>query len=230
VKPPSAETGTKALEPRVCATLADLTRSGLEEAITNPYFPPPFGSDDPHQGVDLAVFLPGTRIAISGAPVMAVLGGTASIVISGRFPYGNAVLVETPLTALTDAGWERPEIDLEIPVLTTLTCPGETSVLFDSTVESLYLLYAHLEALPVVKAGESVACGSTLGTIGESGNALNPHLHLEVRLGPSSAVFPGMAHYDASATAAEMDGYCAWRVGGQFRPVDPVSILEAAEW
>jgi murein DD-endopeptidase MepM/ murein hydrolase activator NlpD len=72
-------------------------------------------------------------------------------------------------------------------------------------------------------------CGSPIGRIGDTGNALNPHLHLETRVGPAGVVFQGMSHYDPGASTAEMDAYCAWRIGGAFRLVDPLLILRMGE-
>jgi hypothetical protein len=34
-----------------------------------------------------------------------------------------------------------------------------------------------------------------------------------------------MAHYDPSVTPEEMAAYCAWRIGGAFRLVDPLKLL-----
>jgi murein DD-endopeptidase MepM/ murein hydrolase activator NlpD len=228
--PAVTATATTLPELPVCSPLEGLEQAGLEAAITNPYNPPPFGSDDPHQGIDLANFLPGTRIGVTGGPVQAVLAGVVALVIGDRFPYGSAVMLETPVDVLIAAGWDIPPTAESTPITTTLTCPGETEIRMDPQRRSLYLLYAHLEAPPTVSVGEPAACGSRLGRIGDSGNALNPHLHLEVRLGPSGAVFPGMSHYDPAASAAEMDSYCIWRVSGAFRPVDPVIILKLTEW
>jgi hypothetical protein len=61
--------------------------------------------------------------------------------------------------------------------------------------------------------------------VGDSGNALNPHLHLETRVGPAGARFSSLAHYDASASLEEMDNYCAWRVSGWFVLLDPLQLL-----
>jgi hypothetical protein len=74
----------------------------LADMIANPYNPPPLGSDNPHQGVDLAQVQDG--MALMGLPVQAVLPGRVALVLSGRFPYGNAVLVETRLDELP-ADW-----------------------------------------------------------------------------------------------------------------------------
>ena len=62
-----------------------------------------------------------------------------------------------------------------------------------------------------------------------SGNALNPHLHIEARIGPSDASFSSLAHYDASATIEEMQNYCLWRISGLFRVLDPLQVLFGKE-
>jgi murein DD-endopeptidase MepM/ murein hydrolase activator NlpD len=89
----------------------------------------------------------------------------------------------------------------------------------------LYLLYAHLQVAPDLQLGDQVACGGAIGAIGDSGNALNPHLHLELRIGPQASRFHSMAHYDASATPEEMASYCTWRVSGQYQLIDPLKLL-----
>jgi murein DD-endopeptidase MepM/ murein hydrolase activator NlpD len=59
-------------------------------------------------------------------------------------------------------------------------------------------LYAHLQNLPDLKVGDPVGCGQVIGAVG------TPEIHttnitFEVRVGPSSARFGSMAHYDNSA-------------------------------
>jgi murein DD-endopeptidase MepM/ murein hydrolase activator NlpD len=154
--------------------------------------------------------------------VLAVAAGRLSLVLADRFPWGNALLVEVPLDAAPPG---LPAPVMGTPVSPTLTCPGVTDFEMEADRRSLYILYAHLEATGGVRPGENVACGQELGTIGSSGNAFNPHLHLEMRLGPAGAVFPGMAHYTGSASPAEMDAYCLWRVSGLFQLVDPAVVL-----
>jgi hypothetical protein len=110
-----------------------------------------------------------------------------------------------------------------------LTCPAvEQPLDFDPGARSLYLLYAHLQGPPAVGPGEDVACGDVLGAVGDSGNALNPHLHLEARIGPSGLALESMAHYTPDATNEEMAGYCLWRVSGWFQLLDPMRLLDAA--
>jgi len=161
--------------------------------------------------------------------VQAVLEGQVALVVSVRFPYGNAVLVETSLDSLPSAwleGLDLPSIPAAPQASNALTCPTpDPPPEWDPERRSLYLLYAHLLEPPTLMTGDKVACGQVIGTIGSSGNALNPHLHLEVRVGPAGAHFPGMAHYDASAKPEEMSAYCQWRVSGSFVHVDPMLLF-----
>jgi murein DD-endopeptidase MepM/ murein hydrolase activator NlpD len=211
----------------ICSPLEGYTLDQMASLVSNPFHPPPPGSDDPHQAVDLADRQPGSQIALTGRVVQAVLAGSVAAVIQNRFPYGNALLVETPLAGLPDdllsaLGLTEPA-PTSVPNL-ALTCPEVVQQNW-GTGESLYLLYAHLQKVPVYQPGDSLDCGQGIGFVGDTGNALNPHLHLEVRLGPAGARFSSMAHYDNSATLEEMDNYCTWRVRGIFRLVDPMLLL-----
>jgi murein DD-endopeptidase MepM/ murein hydrolase activator NlpD len=215
---------------QICFPLEGFTLSQLDQTISNPFYPPPFGSDDPHQGVDLADIGP-DGVAREGLQVNFVLSGQVAGIIQDRFPYGNAVLVETPLENLPP-DWV---LNLELPrpgtlpqVRSALTCPAPAlEPDWDADNESLYLLYAHLQTSPSVKVGDQVSCGENAGVIGSSGNALNPHLHLEARIGPAGAEFASLAHYDVSASLDEMAAYCVWRVSGIFRLLDPMSLFSS---
>ena len=70
-----------------------------------------------------------------------------------------------------------------------------------------------------------MACGELIGATGDTGNALNPHLHVEMRVGPAGANFESMAHYESRASDVEMASYCQWRVSGEFVLVDPGLLL-----
>jgi murein DD-endopeptidase MepM/ murein hydrolase activator NlpD len=70
-----------------------------------------------------------------------------------------------------------------------------------------------------------VKCGEQIGTVGESGNALNTHLHFEVRIGPSGSRLGSMSHYNTSASPEEMNAYCTWRVREQFQVLDPMQLF-----
>jgi murein DD-endopeptidase MepM/ murein hydrolase activator NlpD len=210
--------------------LPDLTGENFSEFVSNPFLPPAPGSDDPHQGLDLALLDPATRIALPGSPVAAILPGTVAAVIEDRFPYGYALLVETPLEVFAEE--QLLSLNLPTPIPTreghpVLTCPTPgSSQLWDFSRQSIYSLYAHLQAKPEIQPGDKIACGQTFGQIGQSGNALHPHVHIEIRLGPAEASFNSLAHYIGNASPEEMWNYCQWRVSGAFQLVDPNLILQ----
>jgi murein DD-endopeptidase MepM/ murein hydrolase activator NlpD len=230
--PAVTETVTSTLPPptptkEVCSPLAEIPLSQLQEMIVNPFAPPPSGSDDPHQGVDFGELFGTQRIAVPGRQVNAVLPGTVAALINDRFPYGNAVIVETWIGDLP--AWAAADLPTAAPTpqrKAALTCPKvHPTPAVDSDQQSLYLLYAHMQETPELRVGDNLTCGQKIGAIGSSGNALNPHLHLEARVGPSGAVFPGMSHYDSRATPEEMSAYCLWRTSGHFQLVDPLIFL-----
>jgi hypothetical protein len=110
----------------VCSPLDGVPLDELDAMVVNRYAPPPLGSDDPHQGVDLAQLLPGSQVAVAGLPVHAALAGRVAGVIRDRFPYGNALLVETPLDSLPPAwqeGEELPAAGATPEARNSLTCP-----------------------------------------------------------------------------------------------------------
>lgn len=214
----------------VCSPLAGYALADLAGMVSNPFHPPAPGSDDPHQGVDLAVLDPASRIALSGNPVQAVLNGQVALLIKDRFPYGNAVLIETPLEAAGPEWWAAAGIPTPAPTLeprSALTCPAfNQPPVSDAGRRSVYVLYAHMQSTAELSVGQAVGCGQPLGTIGMSGNALNPHLHVEIRAAPANLRLGSMAHYDASASQDEMAAYCLWRVSGLFQLVDPLNFLQ----
>jgi len=213
----------------VCSPLGDYPIENLVNMISNPFLPPKPGSDDPHQGVDFSVIDPDLRIAIKGSAVQAILAGEVVMVINDRFPYGNAVLVETAFHKLP-VGWKEKLENQTKPELfgtnTTLTCPSGWDLPDQENMDlSLYILYAHLDTPTAYALGDQVDCGDGIGSIGDSGNALAPHLHVEMRYGSSSGIEGSMAHYDVSADQQEMSNYCRWRVSGWFRITDPMDLF-----
>jgi murein DD-endopeptidase MepM/ murein hydrolase activator NlpD len=211
----------------ICSPLEGVALVDLPEHITNPYHPPAAGSDDPHQGTDFSILQPGTTIALPGQAVQAVLAGKVAGEIKNRFPYGNAVMIETPLDMVGISPDAFPAAISTLSAVPALTCPPYLERTgWDEQNRSLYLLYAHLQSPPDLTPGDDVHCGQTLGAIGDSGNAINPHLHLEMRVGPANARFPSMAHYDSSASIDEMALYCIWRVSGMFQTIEPMLVLE----
>jgi murein DD-endopeptidase MepM/ murein hydrolase activator NlpD len=227
---PPAPTIPAALQ--VCSPLDGIRAADLASHIVNPFHPPLPGSDDPHQGVDLADLIPGSGVARAGRGVQAVLAGRVASVIQDRFPYGNAILVETPLEGLPAAWLEALQVPTQEPTLparSALTCPTpQAPAAWDLAQRSLYLLYAHMQQALSLQPGEALSCGEKLGAVGSSGNALNPHLHLEARVGPAGANFASMTHYTTSASPAEMRAYCDWRVSGLFQLIDPLRFFAAA--
>lgn len=192
----------------ICSPLAGELIPELWEIVSDPYNPPPAGSDERHQGVDFSHYSRKGRKTIEGEAVQAALPGWVAAVIEDRPPYGNMVMVETPAAALPAELRQRLEI-----------VEGQ----------SLYLLYAHLGQSPTVHLGDPVQCGEVLGEVGKTGyNIVNPHLHLETRLGPAGVQFDGMAFYTTSATEAEMSNYLRWRTSGEFKHFDPLRLFEFA--
>jgi murein DD-endopeptidase MepM/ murein hydrolase activator NlpD len=167
---------------------------------------------------------------MEGLGVQAVMGGTVAAVIHNRYPYGNMVMIETPLDDLPidlpinlNLPTPAPTLDLSQNPLTCPTAVGPTFVIGEK--RSLYLVYAHLYMDPSVKPGDRVICGQNIGEVGNSGDSSNPHLHLEARVGPVDAHFSSMAHYVNDSTDEERYNYCTWRMSGLFQIIDPMRLL-----
>ena len=82
-----------------------------------------------------------------------------------------------------------------------------------------------MENPPELLVDDQLLGGEIIGSIGDSGNALAPHLHIEMRYGYSSDIQGSMAHYEVRASEREMSNYCRWRVSGWFRSIDPMDIF-----
>ncbi len=214
---------------QVCSPLEDMSIQDLPDIVTNPYDPPRPGQDDGHHGVDLAYYRRGSHTTMLGLGIYAVLDGTVSTVIDDRPPYGNMIIIETPLQDLPPAYLAQlnlPQPTGLIPPSSSLTCPLPTlDPAWDMENRSLYVLYAHMQAPSTLKPGDAVKCGQKIGGVGTSGASVNLHLHLETRVGPGGASFIGMSHYNNQATPQEMRNYCAWRVSGAFQLIDPLSLF-----
>ncbi|MBE0503352.1 MAG: M23 family metallopeptidase [Desulfuromonadales bacterium] len=70
----------------------------------------------------------------------------------------------------------------EVALADNLYYTGKTVILDHGG--GLFSLYAHLDTLAVT-AGEMVAPGNKIGTIGSTGRSTGPHLHMGTRLGKS---------------------------------------------
>jgi murein DD-endopeptidase MepM/ murein hydrolase activator NlpD len=195
----------------------------------NTYQTPRPGSDDGHPGVDFAFYSHGTHKTMLGLPVKSAMAGRVAAVIPDRKPYGNTVIIEVPLDQvpqewLTTLVWPTPAPTVMIDP--RLTCPSSLILpKWNTSKQSLYILYGHLNKYSPLLVGENVSCGQPLGEVGTTGASVNPHLHFEARLGPSGAAITSFGHYDAHTTAEERNNYCLWRVSGWFQLIDPLKIL-----
>ncbi len=200
------QTATQTVAPVVqpCSPLKENSLAGLAEIVSAPYNPPPMGSDARHQGVDFSYYQRGKRTSILGEGIQTVFGGRVAASISGSFPYGNVVIIETPASDLPLELREQLDIQED---------------------QSLYTLYAHMGAAPLVAPGDAVSACQLIGEVGKSGNAGVAHLHLEMRIGPADQQFAGMAYYSTQTTQEERDNYTRWRMSGEFQHFDPLSLL-----
>jgi murein DD-endopeptidase MepM/ murein hydrolase activator NlpD len=100
-------------------------------------------------------------------PVHSVLAGTIAMVNNDRFPYGNMLIIETPLDMLPAAWLDRISIPTPAPTLafdSPLTCPAfDPDPAWNTDQRSLYLLYAHMDLPPEFQAGDRVECGQPIG-------------------------------------------------------------------
>jgi murein DD-endopeptidase MepM/ murein hydrolase activator NlpD len=216
---------------KICSPLEGISFSELPGLMTGDIFNPPLpGRDDGHHGVDFAFYRHNTLTTMLGLPVQAILAGRVAAVIADKIPYGNAIIIETSLENLPIQTSSTIKLPLSEPTVIPdprLTCPKEQNEPWQNAAgHSIYHLYAHLNKLPTLKIGDQVTCGQKLGEVGTSGNSINPHLHLETRIGPSEASFSSLGHYDPRLSEEERSNYCTWRVSGWFQMFDPMIILK----
>lgn len=214
----------------VCSPLEDETIDSLPLILVNPLVEPyAWGTDFGHPGLDFAYFQRDDRLSIEGIEIYAILSGQVALTLEDNYPYGYAVVIETPLSSLPEgmqqslmADYDPVPEDLEYqyncPDVPTPTVTGDYS---------LYTLYAHLGSPPEFAKGDGVTCGQLLGQVGNSGWSSNPHLHLETRLGPAGLEIPTMAHYQSNASIEQLGNYCLWRSSGYYQIVDPYEILDS---
>lgn len=225
--PEPTPTSTATLIPYagVCSPLNGIGLNELHSITSNNFsYPSPF-SDLGHPGVDLAFFQHGSFSTMVGLPVQSVLPGRVVQVVDDRFPYGNMILIETPLNALSTDLIRSLSIPTPIPeenIDAWSTCAKDMSpIAWSEDSKSLYLLYSHLESRPDFQVGDAVGCGQIIGAVGITGNSVAEHLHLEMRIGPSNAQFGSIATYTEQATAEERYNYCIWSISGRFQAIDP---------
>lgn len=205
-KTPLPPSGTPSPTPefKVCSPLVPYPLSELREIVSDPYRPPPPGKDERHHGVDFSHYRRGDLLTIEGVVVQSVLPGRVAAAIADTYPFGNMIIIETPRALIPGEWIDRLEI-------------GEN--------DSLYILYAHLQNAPILKLDEWVKACQVIGAVGKTGNTVEPHLHLETRLGAPSVSFPKMRYYQEEATEEEKEAYLRWRISGEFRHFDPMRLL-----
>lgn len=212
----------------VCCPLEDETVDSLPLIMVNPLVRSPhFGQDFGHPGLDFAYYQRGDRASIQGIRIFSIMTGKVLLTLGDSYPYGNAIIIETPLSNLPEALQDVLMSSYE-PVPEDLVyqynCPNIQPPTA-SGAYSLYHLYAHMEKPAELKPGDPISCGDFLGTVGTTGYSSNPHLHLETRLGPSGSEMRTMTHYKISATEEQLSNYCLWRSSGYYQIIDPYLLL-----
>ncbi len=202
----------------------------LEDIVSNPFDFSGNGKEEGHHGTDFSFYRYKSFQTIESIPILSMFPGRVSSIVSDRPPYGNMMIIETPLSYFQD---ETQSFLLDylpvdpLPFKTDLSCPDLKDAKYEiqSTEISLYSLYAHLKEAPIFTISDFVQTGDQIGQVGNSGASGNPHLHLEYRLGRSGIDFPEMSHYINSASPSEIYNYCLWRISGYFFQIDPMKVI-----
>jgi murein DD-endopeptidase MepM/ murein hydrolase activator NlpD len=222
VEPPS--------EPQLISSpLYGISLQDLPGTVSQDFLAPPTGEDTGHHGVDFAFWSRGDQSSILGLPITSVFPGRVVSAFSDlRPPYGYVTVVETPLSSLPQSflsAIKLPEMSAPIGQTDKLNCPTGFTDQWNTESQSLYLLYAHMNKPPVVTIGQTINAGDQIGEVGNTGASSAPHLHLEMRIGPSNASFESIGHYDPSTTDQERHNYCTWRISGIFQMFNPMTLL-----
>ena len=108
-------------------------------------------------------------------------------------PFGCTALTLEPFDPLCPTRHVHTGVDLAAPAGTSVRAAtgGIAHVGYDNAGAGLYvavnagggvrILYCHLFTA-AVRTGQAVSAGDEIGTVGSSGLATGPHLHLEVQL------------------------------------------------
>lgn len=217
---------------QICSPLEGETLSELTEIITQPFKPPRAGQDveiGDHHGIDFAFYRRKDLLSIDGLPILSALDGVVVTIINDKFPYGNALIIETPVDSISPILLDQLNLPSTQPTVVPDPkfnwTPRELPFQLSTTSRSLYIYYAHLKYPADFNIGDTVTCGQEIGQVGNTGDSSNPHLHFEIRIGPSGARFESMAYYTPQSTQSERYNYVAWRVSNMFQLLDPMVFL-----
>lgn len=214
---------------KLCSPLQGISLDELPAIISNPFQLPPISLDDGHHGVDFAFYQYKQFKTMEGLPITAVFSGVVAAIDFNRPPYGNMIIIETPLDEIPIKIQTQSLFPTPAPTAINdgrLSCPTTgPSPTYVSEGRSLYVLYAHLKESPTLKVGDQVAQCQQIGAVGSTGESSQFHLHLETRIGPAGARFTSMAAHTTSATSEEMYNYCTWRISNIFEKFDPMQLL-----
>ncbi|HEX2980620.1 MAG TPA: peptidoglycan DD-metalloendopeptidase family protein [Anaerolineaceae bacterium] len=226
---PLPPTSTPEPQLELCSPIEHIPLERIGEIVQGPMQTPHPGQDDGHHGVDFAFYRFDDLNGIEGLDINSVFAGKVVASIVDRKPYGNFVIIETPLDQLPPAWLDHLAMPTPSPAMPLdprmAACPAVLPSAPNGPGRSLYLLYGHFQEASPLQIGDQVTCGQTLGQAGNTGMSGNPHLHLEARVGPSGATFPAMNFYDTAATNEELGNYCLWRVSQVFQLIDPLNVL-----
>lgn len=230
--PTNTSTPVPTPDRRISSPLEGVEAGDLRLMIAKKYKTPlPYHDEVGHSGIDLFFFRYKSLTTIEGHPVQAVLAGSVAAVVQDRYPFGNAMIIETPLENWPV--WLQSGVVLPAPTPTITfagqpVCPGsDPSLVLDSPGRSLYILYAHLQDAPQFTRGDKIASGQVINRVGNTGNSGNPHLHLETRVGPSGARFDTISSYEGEKSLPqERYNYCIWALSQIFVSFDPTILWQ----
>lgn len=213
----------------ISSPLEGFSIADIQTIISQEFKAPPPGEDSGHHGVDFAFWSLGEK-HILGTPIQAVFPGKVAMVeTQEKPPYGFSIMIETPLDSISPQYIQSIKIPTQ-PIGTNqnnkLNCPSQSMDSWNSSSKSLYTLYGHLVAASTLQQGDSIQSGQVIGHVGNSGYSSAPHLHLEMRIGPSGSTFTHMGHYDPNTTEEDRHNYCNWRVSGVFQMFDPMDLFK----
>ena len=222
-------TETPYMQTQICSPLLGESLNELPEIITQLFKMPRASQDDGHHGVDFAFYRRKELLSIDDLPILSVMDGEVVTVINDKYPYGNAIIIETLIDSISPILLEQLNLPSTQPTVVPDPkfnwTPGELPFQLSETSRSLYIFYAHLKYPADVNVGDKISCGQQIGRVGNTGDSSNPHLHFETRVGPSGARFNSMAYYTAQSTQSERYNYIVWRVSNLFQLFDPMVLL-----